>query len=97
MSADNWTQCPKCMEKDLERKKNAEKDRDEAYGKVDRIKFLELEKIANEPVKHQCCFGEWNEFHLDSDCKLFFRYYCECSNCGFKGKYENTVKLSADK
>ena len=84
MSADNWTECPECMKKDLMRKKNEEQVRDEAYGKVIQEKYLELVRIAKQPVQHNQCLAEYYEFMMMRDKRLFISYSCKCDECSFK-------------
>jgi predicted Zn-ribbon and HTH transcriptional regulator len=99
MSADNWTQCPKC-------KKNKEDECDEldkqvvvSYGKIpadDYISLVEKSSKLADQLKNRTV----PEDTLREDYELRIRdgefsvsYYASCKTCGFKFEFKHEEKV----
>lgn len=94
MSADAWRICPKCTR--VESKKAvAEREADEAYGKVSKDEWQRLQKYADslrdEPEE---TLREDYEIFMDEDGKLYINYRCSCGICGFSHHYEYEKKVT---
>lgn len=87
MSADNWTECPKCKEKALEHKRLAIMDAEKQYGKVSSIRYLELIERANKI--NTDTDNSLREDYEIGICKDIFEinYRASCS-CGFSFEFK---------
>ena len=94
MSADNWTRCPRCIEK-------AKRDHDalcikvrESYGKVAAEEYLELlERSLTMPTVEQT-FSEYYELGICEDGEFYVSYSGSCSNCGFSHTFKHSEQLN---
>lgn len=95
MSADNWTQCPKCAANKLAQLETMHRKLREACGNVDADKFLEMrEKVsrfeAERPdnnLREDYEIGTYDSGVLDID------YHCNCNACGFGFSFRHSVNV----
>ena len=84
MSADNWTECPKC-------KIEQAKELKTLYGKVTeteyRARITELEDGDNYPFREDYELGVYEE-------EFYVRYHGSCERCGFTVEFEHKEDLS---
>ena len=93
MSADNWTECPRCLEKE-ETEKNALKLKAESeYGKMPKAEYLELLRKSEEPLSTEQTLREDYEFWTDPDGKFSANYNCHCKICGFEHTFKHEKQL----
>ena len=88
MSADNWTDCPKCSKK-------LKEQIEQSYGKVSPEEYQKLLKLSSE---YQDDLGEYYQIYMDYLGELSISYRCSCRRCGFEFKFdhkENVLKQSA--
>lgn len=94
MSADNWTQCPRCLKRRAVEVENKTVAVDAAYGNVtvDQFDHLrsELANLKSDRVDET--FREDWEIGL-SDGEFFVRYRGSCGSCNlrYEFKYDDTV------
>lgn len=101
MSANNWTQCPRCYVTNLTKAKELDKAASEAYGKVPVEQFDELrdkarsfrEAIVTDDKFSSSLREDWDlGIHKG---KFYVSYGASCSTCGFEFRYkhEETMKV----
>lgn len=86
MTADNWTECPKC-------KKNKKPLQSELlYGKISPDEYLALlAKEKDDAFREKNSMREDYEFDWTSDGKLVINYGAHCTKCGFKFEFNQTL------
>lgn len=84
MSADRWTRCPRCIERDLKNKAEQQRKADEAYGKVPVKEFYRLRDEAAKPLSDEENFREdfWVGIN-DKEKTVEVDYRGHCQDCGF--------------
>lgn len=95
MSADNWTECPRCLQEEVKKKDELMAQADSAYGTIPKAEYLELLKKSGEPLKAEQTLREDYEFWTNPDGEFKASYRCHCDRCGFKHtfKHEEQLKL----
>jgi len=94
MSADNWTQCPRCLKRRAVEVENKQTQLDASYGKVplDRFDSMrhELETLKTDKVDET--FREDWEIGVFNG-EFFVQYKGSCGTCNlrYEFKYEETV------
>lgn len=97
MSADNWTDCPKCRAKAFGSLSNREQKHSESYGKIDAKKWVENQRgIEAEwdelnSGKHFQTFRENYQIGVDCDGTFSVTYRGLCTKCGAEYKFENEI------
>lgn len=91
MSADNWTECPRCLVKATKIHVADQDKADKAYGNVPVDEYLALRAIAEKPVEIDQTLREDYEFYLDSKGKFLAVYCCECTTggCGYSFNFRH--------
>lgn len=91
MSADNWTKCPRCVERNKGRVDELRAKADEAYGKVpiEEWKALEAEATACLLEEAPTTLREDWEIGTRPDGRFSVRYGCSCTVCGFNFNYDH--------
>lgn len=99
MSADNWTQCPRCLVTNKAKADELDKIASEAYGKVSAEKFDQLRQDAFSFRKAITLDGNFTET-LREDYEIGIQngefsvgYYAECETCGFKFEFKHEEKV----
>ena len=94
MSADNWATCPKCLQKEKDKRAKLEKKLAESYGKIDVEKWEDLQKKAREPIPETSTFREDYELGMSPDGEFCISYGGSCT-CGFRHDFNHneTVKV----
>lgn len=84
MSANNWTQCPKCRQiKEAARKV--------LYGKVSEEEYL---AVIQKPEDSEPTFREDYELGIDEDGLFEMRYSGGCRVCGLQYSYRYAEQLT---
>lgn len=87
MSADNWTQCPKCTKAQRDAAATRDRQLQEAYGKVSAAEYL---KMATAPLPTVTSKDmRTDTFREDYEIGVYegvfeIDYGGECQKCGFK-------------
>jgi len=85
MNADNWTQCPRCVQAHINDVEKNEREVEKLYGVVNAAKYAELQSaLADLKAKKipDMLREDWeigisgNKFSID--------YYARCAICGFE-------------
>jgi hypothetical protein len=99
MSADNWTQCPKCFVSNREKADTAENLAALAYGRIPVEEYL---KKRDETASFRKAISSDDEFTstLREDYEIgiysgsfHVNYRAGCSTCGFSFEYKREGKL----
>ena len=99
MSADNWTQCPRCYEKNMKRANELDKIAAESYGKVSVDKFDELRNEAfsfRKAITSDENIAETlrEDYSIGIQDGEFSVGYCgRCDTCGFKFEYKHKEEV----
>ena len=99
MSADNWTQCPRCLKRRAMEVENKETEVGAAYGKVTVERFdqmrAELESLKTDEVDNT--FREDWEIGVFNG-EFFVQYKGACGTCNLRHefKYEQDVNVDGD-
>ena len=99
MSADNWTQCPRCLKRRAMEVENKETEVGAAYGNVTVERFdqmrAELESLKTDEVDNT--FREDYEIGV-FDGEFFVQYKGACGTCNLRHefKYEQDVNVDGD-
>lgn len=93
MSADNWTNCPKCMKIAVEEKDKENKEAAESYGKVSEIEYIQILEKAQADINMEQTLREDYEFYMEDDGTLTANYRARCDRCGFKHESNHTKKV----
>lgn len=94
MSADNWTLCPRCLNRIAKEVADSEAKTQAAYGKVtpgEYISMLEADKRRRD-TQPDSTFREDYEIGVNDD-NFVVSYSGSCGTCGLEFKYEYTEKL----
>lgn len=92
MSADNWTICPRCSEKEEARVKQLRLKAGESYGKVTPDEYLKLLEEANKPVKCEDTLRE--DYDIGVHKGVFtVSYRCSCEVCGLSYNFDFEKKV----
>lgn len=95
MSADNWTQCPRCIETHNAELKRLSNEIDARYGKVSMEEFDEFRQEVQEfvlrGVDYQ--FREDYETFLGEDGWVHISYRGFCRTCSLAFKFEHDEKV----
>jgi hypothetical protein len=91
MSADAWRECPQCLARGENKKKEEAMTAKKAYGKVsmeefDRIRQAELE--SDDDTEQLETLREDYEISMQQDGKLYIDYACSCTECGFRANFK---------
>ena len=93
MSADNWTECPRCLEREVKRKDELKLKAESEYGKLPKAEYLELLKRSEEQLNTRQTLREDYEFWTDQDGEFSAKYSCRCDVCGFKHEFKHVEQL----
>lgn len=94
MSANNWTQCPKCVAAEKERQTKAVAKSAKSYGKVDPDKFLAMLE-DQKPREIEDTMREDYELGVDSSGDFYVSYRCSCNKCDFEFRYKHECNAMA--
>ncbi len=85
MSANRWSDCPRCKTKAEEDRANAVKEAEAAYGKLPAKEYTALAAKADKPLpfERDSLREDW-EIRLTPEGKIKIDYYCSCEDCGLK-------------
>jgi hypothetical protein len=86
MSADRWSNCPRCLKRREDQTKRAVAILNEAYGKVSASEWLELKKELEITEPLEPSLREDWEITLTGD-KLEIDYLCHCKVCGMSDRF----------
>ena len=99
MSADSWTQCPRCYVTNREKAAELDKIAAESYGKVPAEKFDELRNDAFSFRKGITSDSNFTE-SLREDYEVGIQngefsvgYYGRCDTCGFEFSFKHEEKV----
>jgi hypothetical protein len=99
MSANNWTQCPRCYAVNKEKAQEKDKLASEAYGKVSPEVFDELREEARAFRKRiaeddNFCSTMREDWGIGiQDMEFSVAYSCSCKVCGFSFMYNHKEKV----
>ena len=98
MSADNWTECPRCDERHAGVEIQMKKQLSEVYGDVTAERYDELKEAlaAHQREILPDTLREDYGFQFNGTSGELGMYYgCRCTEdgCGFKFEYKNTVPV----
>jgi ribosomal protein S27AE len=93
MSADSWTDCPRCAVRLADRKREAREALEEAYGHVSRREWeaLSIETAEIEGEVDGQTFREDYEFYGAETGKVTAVYHGECKTCGLEAFMDYSV------
>ncbi len=91
MSADNWTQCPKCLQSQQQRDEKSRRIVANSYGKVSAEKFMEMQAAidADRGKEPEPTLREDYEQWTDKTGVYRVSYSCSCNECGFSWRYKH--------
>lgn len=98
MSADNWTQCPKCLQSHDHRTAKARKVVANSYGKVSAECFMEMQAALdaeNEKPKEPTMREDYEQGTDDAGVYTV-SYSCSCNECGFSWRYKHSQSVLGD-
>jgi hypothetical protein len=94
MSADNWTQCPRCSAKARAAFVAKTKTAAESYGKVPPSQYTRLmDEIARGAPEMEDTFREDYDIGL-RDGEFTIDYHGRCGECGLKHVFKHVEKVS---
>lgn len=95
MSADRWTRCPRCIERDTERKAKLQEEAQAAYGKVPVHQFDLLRRKAEAPLPTDENFREdfWVGIN-DGGKTVEVDYVGRCQDCGFSVRLKHSKAIT---
>ena len=90
MSADSWSKCPKCGNKEEDKLQEA-RDR---YGKIPLEEYERglLDAKSNPTINCDTLRGD-HEFYLEDNI-LSIDYSCHCTECDFKFRFEKEIDIT---
>lgn len=94
MSADNWTICPKCNQKQQKEHEKLEDKVRANYGLVPIREWLELKSKLDNPMKPDFTLAEDYSIGIDSSGVFAVDYQAKCTVCGFSFHYEYSEQKS---
>ena len=95
MSADNWTDCPKCKQK-AETEFNATLELlAHGYGRMPEDEYLKLHKdiLAGVIVKSETVREDYEIGIYDGEFCVSYRASCNANGCGFELSFEHNEKI----
>lgn len=95
MSADNWTFCPKCMEKHEKEWADKVKSIENLYGKIPSEEFMAKRESLKRPPLEQT-FREDYEIGLGKNGKFYVSYGGACTTCGFHFEYSYSQQIYSE-
>ena len=87
MSADNWTQCPRCQVDDESRQDALIKIANDAYGRVSPDEYEIARQNALHPDFEEDTFREDYEFYGAELGVVRYTYSGECTVCGLEVEF----------
>lgn len=95
MSADNWTVCPKCLQKIEAENAFAEQRVRSRYGKVTEAAYRKLIEKHEQRIDRPraVSFREHYEIGVTKDGEFLVNYSGRCDDCGFAHNYKRVEKL----
>ena len=93
MSADNWTECPRCLKKEEAIKDELKLKAESEYGKIPKGEYLELLKKSEEPLEAKQTLREDYEFWTNPEGEFIAHYRCHCDRCGFEYTFKHDKQL----
>jgi hypothetical protein len=99
MSADNWTQCPRCYVTNRSKANKLDREASESYGNVSVEKFDELRRHAESFRKSvttddNICSTLREDYGLGiRDGEFSVSFYASCKTCGFKFEFNHKEKF----
>ncbi len=88
MSADNWAQCPRCMEQHKQSIKDAEEHERRAYGKLPPEDYMALVRENAERTEPDSTLRE--DYEIGVYQGVFSIHYTgACKVCGFRIRFEH--------
>jgi len=97
MSADNWTQCPKCVQAHVKDVQKNEREVRKLYGVVNATKYAELQSaLADLKAKKMpdTLREDW-EIGISGN-KYTVGYYARCQQCDFEHEHNFSENLKID-
>ena len=92
MSADRWSECPKCrVDLDVDSKRRAKKAAD-AYGKVSHDEYERLIADRDKPRKLATTLREDYEIGANEG-ELRISYHASCEKCGFAYSFKDARSM----
>ena len=99
MSANNWDQCPRCLEAEKQRQLAAGKKASSNYGKVDPDQYLKLLE-DQKPRDVEDSMREDYELGVQKDGSFYLSYRASCEKCDFEFRFKHKMtaaQVLADK
>ena len=93
MGANNWTICPRCMEKAVERKDQLQKEVAKNYGEIPVDQFNRLHAAAQKDINLEQTLREDYEFNMDDGGNFLASYRAHCSVCDFVYEFEHSERI----
>lgn len=93
MSANNWDQCPKCLESEKQRQLAAGKTAASSYGKIEPDKYLKLLE-DQKPRELEDSMREDYELGVQQDGSFYVSYRASCEACDFEFRFSH--EMTAD-
>lgn len=88
MSANNWTECPRCRVGYLAEIKVRAEEVANAYGKVPVEEYMRMNEEASNPPPFEETLREDWYIGMSADGKFTAKYSCYCKPCGFEFSFE---------
>lgn len=92
MSADNWTQCHRCVAKAEEEQATLQQQVVSGYGTLPLPEFDELRARAERPISLDNSLREDYEIGIVEG-EFYARYHGQCKNCGFNFEWKHDEKV----
>lgn len=93
MSADNWTQCPRCLKRDKFEADRRSRAAAESYGRVPAAEYERLCEAARQPPREEALLREDWEAGMDGTGLLQIFYHASCQRCGFKHDFKHSEQV----
>jgi hypothetical protein len=94
MSADNYTVCPRCAEKQRDEIATAKANLEKSYGKISaeefRLAATAVDRIAIEPMPQN--LREDYELGIDRDGDFACSFSCSCDVCGWHWSFKHRAE-----
>jgi len=89
MSADNWTYCPKCIQKENETHETLKQKANDSYGKISPNEYIKLIEELNKRhlAEPKTTLAEYYEIGILKN-EFFIRYRSHCIMCGFEYNFD---------
>ncbi len=95
MSADNWANCPKCVEEATKQWKRDKEKLDESYGKVSAERYLEQVRLFPKSTIYRVTLREDYNVGIDGE-NFCVNYKGTCVECGFKYNFVHKESIEKD-